>query len=201
MITGYSDRINHALSYAAKHHDRQVRIGTRLPYATQPGNVAIILTRYGRSDDAVVAGILHNVVADHLVSGLNREQLDDRLVHKFGVAAIEILLPILERRVNDNGVELSLEERREDLLQRLPGAQEDSLWVCAADRLHVCASLLADLRRSEFREAVWGRQKMGRDSFLSWHGTVFRAMGQRSPAEPILSELGAVLKELELLPR
>ena len=34
MSTGYSDRINHALAFAAKHHDQQVRKGTRLPYLT-----------------------------------------------------------------------------------------------------------------------------------------------------------------------
>ena len=36
MPAGYSDRINHALAFAAKHHDRQVRKGTRLPYLTHP---------------------------------------------------------------------------------------------------------------------------------------------------------------------
>ena len=48
-MTGYSDRINHAFAFAAKHHDRQVRKGTALPYVTHPANVAIILTRYGLS--------------------------------------------------------------------------------------------------------------------------------------------------------
>ena len=57
-ITGYSDRINHALAFAAKHHDQQVRKGTRLPYVTHPANVAVILTRYGQDDDTVIAGIL-----------------------------------------------------------------------------------------------------------------------------------------------
>ena len=61
MMTGYSDRINHAFAFAAKHHDRQVRKGTRLPYLTHPANVAIILTRYGRDEDTVVAGILHDL--------------------------------------------------------------------------------------------------------------------------------------------
>ena len=60
-ITGYSDRINHALAFAAKHHDQQVRKGTRLPYLTHPANVAIILTRYGRDEATVVAGILHEM--------------------------------------------------------------------------------------------------------------------------------------------
>ena len=41
---GYSDRVNHALAFAAKHHDQQVRRGTRAPYATHPANVAIILS-------------------------------------------------------------------------------------------------------------------------------------------------------------
>ena len=61
---GYSDRINHALAFAAKHHDQQVRKGTRLPYLTHPANVAIILTRYGCDETTVVAGILHDVIED-----------------------------------------------------------------------------------------------------------------------------------------
>ena len=56
-LTGYSDRINHAFAFAAKHHDQQVRKGTRLPYLTHPANVAVILTRYGCREDVVVAGI------------------------------------------------------------------------------------------------------------------------------------------------
>src|SRR5258705_6450280 len=55
-VTGYSDVINHAFAFAAKHHDRQVRKGTKLPYLTHPANVAVILTRYGCDNDTVVAG-------------------------------------------------------------------------------------------------------------------------------------------------
>ena len=62
--SGYSDAINHAFAFAAKHHDRQVRKGTKLPYLTQPANVAVILTRYECDEDTVVAGILHDVVQD-----------------------------------------------------------------------------------------------------------------------------------------
>ena len=54
-ITGYSDRINHALAFAAKHHDRQVHKGTRAPYGTHAANVAVILTRYD-CDAAASAG-------------------------------------------------------------------------------------------------------------------------------------------------
>ena len=75
MRPGYSDKINHAFAFAAKHHDRQVRKGTKLPYLTHPANVALILTRYGQADDTVVAGILHDVIEDTPLT------LDDLAIH------------------------------------------------------------------------------------------------------------------------
>ena len=66
---GYSDRIHHALAYAAKHHDREVRKGTRTPYFTAPASVAVILTRYGQGEDTVVAGVLQPAVEDMLREG------------------------------------------------------------------------------------------------------------------------------------
>ena len=70
---GYSDAINHAFAFAAKHHDRQVRKGMKLlPYFTQPANIAVILTRYDRDERTVVAGILHDVVQDSVREGVSR---------------------------------------------------------------------------------------------------------------------------------
>ncbi len=91
-ITGYSDRINHALAFAAKHHDRQVRKGTRLPYLTHPANVAIILTRYGRDECTVVAGILHDVIEDCVREAYTREMLEQRIGEKFGRDVLDTVL-------------------------------------------------------------------------------------------------------------
>src|SRR5438067_12220007 len=84
QVTGYSDRINHAFAFAAKHHDRQVRKGTRLPYLTHPANVAIILTRYAQDESTVVAGILHDVIEDCVRDGYTRDMLEQRIGDKFG---------------------------------------------------------------------------------------------------------------------
>ena len=89
VMTGYSDRINHAFAFAAKHHDQQVRKGTRLPYLTHPANVAVILTRYGCNEDTVVAGILHDVVEDCVRDGWTREMLEERIGHKFGSGVLD----------------------------------------------------------------------------------------------------------------
>ena len=93
-INGYSDRINHALAFAAKHHDRQVRKGTRLPYLTHPANVAIILTRYGRDEDIVIAGILHDVIEDCVRENYTRAMLEQRIGDKFGMTVLDTVLAV-----------------------------------------------------------------------------------------------------------
>ena len=101
---GYSDAINHAFAFAAKHHDRQVRKGTKLPYFTQPANIAVILTRYGCDERSVVAGILHDVVQDSVREGSTREMLDQRIGEKFGADALSLLLAVVQRRMDDDGI-------------------------------------------------------------------------------------------------
>src|SRR5262252_652186 len=122
QVSGYSDRINHALAFAAKHHDQQVRKGTRLPYLTHPANVAIILTRYQRDDSTIVGGILHDVIEDCVREAYSHEMLEQRIGDKFGVDVLSTVLAVTHRRVDDDGVELSSDERRDDYLQRLEQA-------------------------------------------------------------------------------
>src|SRR3569832_1854911 len=102
-MTGYSDRINHAFAFAAKHHDPQVRKGTRLPYLTHPANVAIILTRYGQDDQTVVAGILHDVIEDCVREAYTQEMLEQRIGDKFGNDVLDTVLGVTLRRGGGGG--------------------------------------------------------------------------------------------------
>jgi hypothetical protein len=195
-ITGYSDRINHALAFAAKHHDRQVQRGTRSLYRTHAANVAIILTRYERDDDTVVAGILQEVVADYVQDRHTRAMLDQRLGDKFGAAPLDATLAIVPRLHDDEGIELSLEERRADLLVRLETAGTSAQWVCAAQALHDASSTLADVRRTIDPESVWSRLPLGRDGTVNWFQRLHGRLKQVGFDGPIMSELAAAIDEL-----
>jgi (p)ppGpp synthase/HD superfamily hydrolase len=195
-VTGYSDVINHALAFAAKHHDRQVRKGTRLPYLTHPANVAIILTRYGRDDETVVAGILHDVIQDCVQDGYSRSMLEQRIGDKFGGKVLDTVLAVTYRKLDDDGVELSLEERREDYLERLAGANTEARWVCAADKIHGAASLIADLRRTVDPESVWNRLGGGKTPTVQWYRQVYERLRTVGFDAPIMSELDALSAEL-----
>jgi (p)ppGpp synthase/HD superfamily hydrolase len=193
---GYSDAINHALAFAAKHHDRQVRKGTKLPYLTHPANVAIILTRYGRDDDTVVAGILHDVVEDCVRDGYTREMLEQRIGDKFGTKVLDAVFAVTYRKVDDEGVELSGDDRKTDYLERLATASEDARWVCAADKIHNASSIVADLRRTVDPETVWNRFGSGKSGTARWYRQVYDRLREVGFTAPIMTELGQVSGEL-----
>jgi len=194
---GYSDRINHAFAFAAKHHDRQVRKGTRLPYLTHPANVAVILTRYDRDESTIIAGILHDVIEDCVRGGYTRDMLEQRIGDKFGAEVLDTVLAVTHRQVDEEGVELSNEERKDDYLARLAGASDRARWVCAADKIHNGSSILADLNRTLDPDTVWSRFNVGRSGTVRWYRRVHDRLRELGFAAPIMEELGEVAAALE----
>jgi len=196
-ITGYSDRINHALAFATKHHDQQVRKGTRIPYVTHPANVAIILTRYAQDEDTIVAGILHDVIEDCVHDGYTRDMLEGRIADKFGADVLETVLQVTHRKHDDDGIELSTEERKDDYLARLAQASYRARWVCAADKVHNGSTILSDLKRTDYPETVWGRFNVGREGTIRWYRRVHDSLRAVGFDAPIMRELDDVARALE----
>ena len=196
QISGYSDRVNHALAFAAKHHDQQVRKGTRLPYLTHPANVAIILTRYGRDETTVVAGILHDVIEDCVSKNYSRAMLEQRIASKFGDDVLDAVLAVTHRKHDDDGEEFSPEERKVDYLARLETANERGLWVCAADKLHNANSILSDLERTIDPDAIWARFKVGKEGTVRWYRAVYDRLVELGFKAPIMPELEATVQRL-----
>lgn len=197
QLNGYSDAINHAFAFAAKHHDQQVRKGTKLPYLTHPANVAVILTRYGQDDGTVVAGILHDVVEDCVRDGFTQPMLEQRIGDKFGVDVLETVLAVTYRRHNEEGVELSAREKKSDYLTRLAVASESARWVCAADKLHNVSSILADLDRTADAPTIWNRFGGGRPATVNWYRAVHDRLAELGFDGDIMEELERVTTDLE----
>jgi (p)ppGpp synthase/HD superfamily hydrolase len=199
-MTGYSDRINHAFAFAAKHYDQQVRRGTHAPYSTQSANLAVILTRYGCDEDTVTAGILLDVVEDHARAGFARDVLVHRIAEKFGARVLEIAQMASKRRTDDEGLDLAPEERREDQLNRLAIALPESRFLVAADALHNVGTLLADLRRTVDVQSVWARVPGGKARTLESWRRLHERLAESGTPGPILDELRQNLDELATIP-
>ena len=174
-----------------------MRKGTRLPYLTHPANVAIILTRYGRDEEVVIAGILHDVAEDCIRQSWTREMLEERMAMKFGPQVLDTVLAVTKRRVDDEGIEMSREEVRADYLARLAMASEAARWVCAADKVHNTGSILADLRRTLDPDTVWNRFNGAREGTLRWYRSVHDRLREIGFEAPIMAELLALVEQLE----
>jgi (p)ppGpp synthase/HD superfamily hydrolase len=199
-MTGYSDRINHALAFAAKHHDQQVRRGTRAPYSTQPANLAVILTRYGCDEDTVTAGILLEVVEDYSRDRVAEDVFVHRIADKFGARVLDIARMATERRTDDEGLDMTPEERRDDLLHRLAVAPQESRVLAAADALHNAGTLLADLRRTVDVQSIWARVPGGKTRALESYRRVHERLAESGTTGTILDELRETLTALAAIP-
>jgi len=199
-MRGYSDRINHALAFAAKHHDTQVRKGLRLPYVTHAANVAVILVHYGCEEPVVVSGVLHDVIEDSVRDGYSSDDLTDRIGAKFGHDMLSTVLSVTRRRVDDDGIEMSKDDVKNDYLTRLATASDAACWVCAAHNLHNAGSILADLRRTIEPETVWSRGGSTREGTLVWYRAVHERLQAAGFSAPIMHELGEMLTELAAAP-
>ncbi len=199
-MRGYSDRINHALAFAAKHHDTQVRKGLRMPYVTHAANVAVILTHYGCGETAVAAGVLHDVIEDCVRDGYTAEDLADWIGAKFGDDVLQTVLMVTRRRLDDDGIEMSKDDVKEDCLARLMTASDDARWVCAAHNLHNAGAVLADLRRTIEPGTVWNRGGADRDVTLQWYRAIFARLQTVGYTAPIMAELGEMVLQLEAAP-
>ena len=199
-MRGYSDRINHALAFAAKHHDTQVRKGLRLPYVTHAANVAVILVHYGCDEPVVVSGVLHDVIEDSVRDGYSSDDLTDRIGAKFGHDMLSMVLSVTRRRLDDEGVEMSKDDVKHDYLTRLATASDSARWVCAAHNLHNAGTVLADLRRTIEPDTVWSRGGSTREGTLLWYRAVHERLQSVGFIAPIMHELGQMVTDLAAAP-
>ncbi len=141
----HSDRIAHALAFAAKHGAVRNRKGGGTTWPTRPANVAVLLSRYGCDENTIVAGILAAMLNE--LPPDRQDEFIGRMTTKFGAIVMEIVRPALEPRLDARGKERTWDACRMEYLAVLSGADVRVLEVCAADAIHACGGILTDLRR------------------------------------------------------
>jgi hypothetical protein len=92
---------------------------------------------------------------------------------------------------------MSPQERRGDRLERLAAASERARWVSVAAAVHDGSALLADLRRTEYPDVVWGRFAAGRAGTLLGYRQLVDRLGAIGFDTPIRDELARVVDALE----
>jgi len=194
---GYSDRISHALAFAAKHLPSRPRRGSGALHLTQPANVAVILARYGCDEITIISGILSHLVNE--ASYGSRTQLSNKIAEKFGTMVSEVIGDVAEPRYDSRGRERNWEVCRMDYLANLSAAGPRALDIWAANQIHLCGSTLTDIRRLGI-EYLSTYAEAPAEQTLWWYGSVITAL-EAVPSGPRTGMLLELKGLIELLAR
>lgn len=176
----HSDRIAHALAYAAKHGAVRARTGGGTTWPTRPANLAVLLARYGCDEQTIIAGILAALLNE--LAPERRTEFTPRVTAKFGELVMETVRQALEPRFDPRGKERSWEACKMEFLATLAGADPRALDVCTADAIHQCGMLLTDLRRLGV-EYIAGYAPGGAAAVVRWFEEAVAAF-ERHPKGP-----------------
>jgi hypothetical protein len=192
---GYSDRINHALAFAAKYHGAVAPAGAGMDYLAHPANVAIILARYGCEQVTIVGGILHHVLEE--AGPARRPVLERKIADKFGPVALAIALDAVEPKYDRRGGERPWQSCKQEYLGQLAAAEPRALDICVADELHACGSTITALRRLGV-EYLRTLSRAGSEQTVWWYRSLLEVLESRAdwPRREMLSELRVMSTDL-----
>ena len=192
---GYSDRINHALAFAAKYHGAVAPAGAGMDYLAHPANVAIILARYGCEQVTIVGGILHHVLEE--AGPARRPALERKIADKFGPVALAIALDAVEPKYDRRGGERPWQSCKQEYLGQLAAAEPRALDICVADELHACGSTITALRRLGV-EYLRTLSRAGSEQTVWWYRSLLEVLESRAdwPRREMLSELRVMSTDL-----
>src|SRR4051812_42869204 len=147
LLTG---RFDAALHYATRHHARQLRKGTPIPYAAHLlAAASLVLEMHGDEDEAIGA-LLHDVVEDGGGAVALRE-----IEERFGAAVAAIVLDNSDSVDEGDGRKAPWYERKRAYVDAFGAKSPAALRVCLADKLHNGRSILLDYRT--LGDALWAR--------------------------------------------
>lgn len=197
-MRGYSDRINHAFTFAAKHYAPRAPRYAPHPYLAQPANVAVILLRHGADDTTVVASVLHHLL--ETCGRHARSEMELKICDKFGPVVLGIACDAASPRVDGNGESLDWRLRKREVMRLLATMEPRALDIRCADEIHECGSAISIAQRlgPEYLEPQGHANSR---EVVAWFDDLAAALGRRIdwPGHTLRDELRALTRELAAL--
>jgi (p)ppGpp synthase/HD superfamily hydrolase len=186
----YGEKFERALLYAARVHRDQYRKGTSTPYVTHLLAVAALVGENGRTEDEVVAALLHDAPEDQ-----GGEATLENIRARFGDEVAQIVDGCTDTYEDPKP---PWRERKERYLAHLANAPSSVCLVSSADKLHNARAVLSDYRL--LGEDLWERFNGGKGGTL-WYYRAISDVLRTEDDSPLVEELDRVVAELERLAR
>ncbi|MBA3327075.1 MAG: HD domain-containing protein [Solirubrobacterales bacterium] len=147
-------RFDEALHFATRHHARQLRKGTPIPYTAHLLATASLVLEMRGDEDEAIAALLHDVVEDGGGSAALVQ-----IAERFGEEVAATVLANSDS-VDEGESKAPWWERKRGYVEAFGSKSPAALRVCLADKLHNARSILLDYRTEG--DALWARFRQGR---------------------------------------
>ncbi|MBI4146702.1 bifunctional (p)ppGpp synthetase/guanosine-3',5'-bis(diphosphate) 3'-pyrophosphohydrolase [Candidatus Woesearchaeota archaeon] len=166
-----------AVVFAAQAHAGQYRKGTRIPYLIHPLGVMKTLLEHGASDEAAIAGVLHDTIED-------TDTTPEQIEKAFGKKVLELVQAATEPHRNE-----PWEKRKEHTIAFLKTANEEICMVSCADKLDNIKSIKNDL--ATIGEDVWTKFNRPKEK-QAWY---YQALAEAFNRKDLTNKLFKIFRE------
>ena len=180
-----SPRLIKAINTAAWAHRNHVRKGTDIPYVSHVFGVMHLVAQVTDDEDVLIAALFHDILED-----VPDEYSPERMAEEFGAHVVELV-----RGVTKDSTLSSWQDRSDAYLAHLRGAEDGSVLISAADKLHNLLSIHADL--DAIGDELWARFNSGKERQLWWYRSVADLVQERLPGNALGEELARQVQRLE----
>lgn len=186
-MTATSPRLIRAINTAAWAHRDHVRKGTDIPYISHVFGVMHLVSEVIDDEDVLIAALFHDILED-----VEEEYSAAQMEADFGPRVVELV-----GGVTKDASLADWQARSDAYLDHLRRADDGSVLISAADKLHNLLSILADYH--DIGDDLWTRFNSGKERQQWWYRAVSDVASERLPGNPLVGELQKRVAELEAL--
>jgi hypothetical protein len=181
-----------AIKFATKTHEvyqKQKRKGKDISYIVHPLAVGLLLSQANASEDAVIAGILHDTIEDSVEK---KKVSVDMIEERFGKNVSDLVLSVTETDKS-----LSWVERKKQAIEHINGFSNDSVLLKSADVFVNNMELIDDYAKD--KDEVFERFNADKIEILKNTLTVISALYMKWPENPLRSDLSFIADKLQMM--
>lgn len=186
-LSAASPRLIRAINVAARAHDGHTRKGTDIPYISHVFGVMHLVSQVTDDEDVQIAALFHDIIED-----VPERYSADEMAEEFGARVVELV-----GGVTKDASLSSWQERSDAYIAHLREADDGSVLISAADKLHNLLSILAD--HDEIGAELWSRFNSGKERQQWWYRAIYTVASERLPGNLLVEELGKRVEQLERL--
>ena len=171
-------RYAEAVQYASELHANQTRKSTNIAYISHLLGVSSLVLEAGGDEDMAIAALLHDGPEDQ-----GGQATLDEIKIRFGDRVANIVEGCSDSLVEDPDNKAPWRQRKEEYLAHLKDADEDTLTVSLADKLHNARAIATDLVITG--PSTWDRFNASAEEIL-WYYESIADIAAKREAQPFL---------------